>query len=217
MGGLFDYDSKLFQFLLRVSDLVALSLLWLVCSLPVITIGASTAALYYTAMKLVRQRGDGAVSMFFHSFRQNFRASLPVTLILLFVGYMLCLDFMLLSPKYGGSGVFHGICIVVLLAFSLEASFAFPVLAKFQCTTRQVFRNAFYIAVTHPLVAVMVTALHLIPVWLIYAHLDWFESVEPLLVLFGPGLIAYVNATALVPVFRQYVPAEQGEENERKG
>ena len=41
MGGLFDYDSKLFQLLLRVSDLVALSLLWLLCSLPVITIGAS--------------------------------------------------------------------------------------------------------------------------------------------------------------------------------
>lgn len=56
MGGLFDYDSKLFQLLLRVSDLVALSLLWLLCSLPVITIGASTSALYYTAMKLVRQR-----------------------------------------------------------------------------------------------------------------------------------------------------------------
>ena len=46
MGGLFDYDSKLFQLLLRVSDLVALSLLWLLCSLPVITIGASTSALY---------------------------------------------------------------------------------------------------------------------------------------------------------------------------
>ena len=45
MGGLFDYDSKLFQLLLRVSDLVALSLLWLLCSLPVITIGASTSAL----------------------------------------------------------------------------------------------------------------------------------------------------------------------------
>lgn len=54
MGGLFDYDSKLFQLLLRVSDVVALSLLWLLCSLPILTLGASTSALYYTAMKLVR-------------------------------------------------------------------------------------------------------------------------------------------------------------------
>ena len=125
MGGLFDYDSKLFQFLVRVCDLVFLSLLWVVCSIPIVTIGASTAALYYAAMKLVRQRGDSAVSMFFHSFKQNLKASLPVTLILLFVLYMLVLDYMLLSPRFGGSGLFHGLCIVVLLAYAVIAGFSF--------------------------------------------------------------------------------------------
>lgn len=213
MGGLFDYDSRLFQFLVRVCDLVLLSLLWVVCSLPVITLGASTAALYYAAMKLVQQRGDGAVSMFFHSFRQNLRPSLPVTLILLFVAYMLYLDYLLLSPRFGGSGVFHGLCILALLVYAMEASFVFPVLAKFQCTTRQVFRNALYIALSHPTVAVMVTTLHLIPLWLVYAHLDWLDALQPLLVLFGPGLTAYLNATALVRVFRPYLPAEQQQED----
>ena len=73
MGGLFDYDSKLFQLLLRVSDLVALSLLSLLCSLPVITIGASTSALYYLSnipqdvLELLIERGvlaqfDGGVA-----------------------------------------------------------------------------------------------------------------------------------------------------------
>lgn len=216
MGGLFNYDSKLFQFLVRVCDIVFLSLLWLLCSLPLITIGASTTALYYTVMKLVRQRGDSAVEMFFHAFKQNFKASLPVTLILLFVAYMMALDYLLLSPQYGGSGVFHGICILVLAVYAVEASFVFPVLAKFQCTTRQVFRNAAYIALSNPLVAVMVTALHLVPVWLLYAHLDWLEQFQVLLLLFGPGTAAYLNALALVPVFRKYVPAEQEEENAKR-
>ena len=213
MGGLFDYDSKLFQFLVRICDLVFLSLLWVVCSIPIVTIGASTAALYYAAMKLVRQRGDSAVGMFFHSFKQNFKASLPVTLILLFVLYMLVLDYILLSPRFGGSGLFHGLCIVALLVYAVIAGFSFPVLAKFQCTTRQVFRNAAYLALSNPLIAVMVTALHLLPVWLIYAHLDWFEQLQTILLLFGPGAIAYLNATALVPMFRKYIPAEQDEEN----
>ena len=214
MGGLFDYDSKLFQFLVRVCDLVFLSLLWLLCSLPVITVGASTAALYYTVMKLVRGRGDSAVGMFFHSFKQNFKASLPVTLILLFVGYMLVVDYLLLAPKYAGSGLFHGLCIVALLAYAVVAGFVFPVLAKFRCTTKQVFRNAVYLALTNPPVAVMVTALHLMPLWLIYAHLDWFEQLQPILFLLGPGVVAYLNALALVPMFRKHIPAEQGEENE---
>lgn len=108
MGGLFDYDSKLFQLLLRVSDVVALSLLWLLCSLPILTLGASTSALYYTAMKLVRQRGDSAISMFFHAFKENLRASLPVTLILLAVGYALVVDYSLLAEKWGPARSFTG-------------------------------------------------------------------------------------------------------------
>lgn len=213
MGGLFNYDSKLFQFLVRVCDIVFLSLLWLLCSLPVITLGASTTALYYTTMKLIRQRGDSAVGMFFHSFKQNLKASLPITIILLLFAYFLSVDYLLLAPKYGGNGVFHGICILVLLLYAVEASFVFPVLAKFECTTKQVFRNAAYIALSNPLVTVMVTALHLFPLWLVYAHLDWLEQFQTLLFLFGPGLTAYLNSTALVPVFRKYVPDEQDEDN----
>ena len=55
------------------------------------------------------------------------------------------------------------------------------------------------------------TAIHLIPVWFIYAHLEWVEKLEGVFLLFGPGGIAYVNALMLVPVFRSYIPEEQQE------
>lgn len=213
MGGLFDYDSKLFQLLLRVSDIVVLSVLWLLCSLPVITIGASTSALYYTVMKLVRQRGDSSMSMFFHAFKENFKASIPVTLLLLVVGYALVVDFSLLSEKMGGSPVFHGLCIVVLVLYAAVASLLFPVLAKFRCTLRELMHNVLLLMLRHPLTVVAVTAMHLIPVWLIYAHLEWVEKLEGVFLLFGPGTIAYINALMLVPVFRRYIPEEQQETN----
>lgn len=214
MGGLFDYDSKLFQLLLRISDLVILSLLWLLCSLPVVTIGASTTALYYTEMKLVRQRGDGCASMFFRAFRENFKASLPATAALLFAAYAMAVDYSILAPRFQGSAVFHGLCIVLLLLYAALASLAFPVLAKFRCNLRQLFHNVLLVLLRHPLVAVSVTALNLIPLWLVYAHLDWIESLEGILLLFGPGGIAYLNALMLVPVFRRYIPQEQEEANE---
>ena len=53
--------------------------------------------------------------------------------------------------------------------------------------------------------------MHFIPFWLIYAHLEWVESLEGIFLLFGPGGIAYVNALMLVPVFRSYIPEEQQE------
>lgn len=211
MGGLFDYDSKLFQLLLRVSDLVALSLLWLLCSLPVITIGASTSALYYTAMKLVRQRGNSTISMFFHAFKENIRSSLPVTLLLFVIGYALVVDFNLLAGRLGNNPVFHGLCIMVLVLYAAIAGLIFPVLAKFRCTLRQLIRNVLLLLLQHPLTVVAVTAMHFIPFWLIYAHLEWVESLEGIFLLFGPGSIAYVNALMLVPVFRSYIPEEQQE------
>lgn len=149
--------------------------------------------------------------MFFHAFKENLRASLPVPLILLSVGYALVVDYSLLAEKMGASPVFHGLCIVVLVFYSAFASLLFPVLAKFRCTLKQLLRNVLLLMVQHPLATVVVTAMHLIPVWLIYGHLEWIERLEWFLLLFGPGGIAYVNALMLVPMFRRYIPEEQQE------
>ena len=173
--------------------------------------GASTSALYYTAMKLVRQRGNSTISMFFHAFKENIRSSLPVTLLLLVIGYALVVDFNLLAGRLGSSPVFHGLCIMVLVLYAAIAGLTFPVLAKFRCTLRQLIRNVLLLLLQHPLTVVAVTAMHFIPFWLIYAHLEWVESLEGVFLLFGPGSIAYVNALMLVPVFRSYIPEEQQE------
>ena len=78
-------------------------------------------------------------------------------------------------------------------------------------TLRQLIRNVLLLLLQHPLTVVAVTAMHFIPFWLIYAHLEWVESLEGIFLLFGPGGIAYVNALMLVPVFRSYIPEEQQE------
>ena len=148
---------------------------------------ASTSALYYTAMKLVRQRGNSTISMFFHAFKENIRSSLPVTLLLLVIGYALVVDFNLLAGRLGNSPVFHGLCIMVLVLYAAIAGLIFPVLAKFRCTLRQLIRNVLLLLLQHPLTVVAVTAMHFIPFWLIYAHLEWVESLEGIFLLFGPG------------------------------
>ena len=99
----------------------------------------------------------------------------------------------------------------MLVFYSAFASLLFPVLAKFRCTLKQLLRNVLLLMVQHPLATVVVTAMHLIPVWLIYGHLEWIERLEWFLLLFGPGGIAYVNALMLVPMFRRYIPEEQQE------
>lgn len=90
-----------------------LSVLWLIGCVPVFTIGASTVALYYVAMKMVRDEEEGIVRRFFRAFRENFRQSIPVTLILfLFIG-VLAADFHILGrSKQKIHSLMYGGCIL---------------------------------------------------------------------------------------------------------
>ena len=54
MKHIFSLDGKLFLFLNRLADLLLLNILWLITSIPLLTIGASTTALYYVTLKCVR-------------------------------------------------------------------------------------------------------------------------------------------------------------------
>mgnify|MGYP002858047675 CR=1 FL=1 len=76
-------DSIIITFGETVFNLMVLDFLWIICSLLIVTIGASTAALNYTCIKLRRDEGDSLIKMFFHSFKINFRQALIMGTIML--------------------------------------------------------------------------------------------------------------------------------------
>ena len=61
---LFSYESRFSQWMLRISYACCLNVLWFICSLPIITIGASTSALYYISLKIVRGEEGHVFSSF---------------------------------------------------------------------------------------------------------------------------------------------------------
>ena len=48
---MFGIDSKFYEVVSKIADLVILNLIFVLCSLPIITIGASTTALYGVTKK----------------------------------------------------------------------------------------------------------------------------------------------------------------------
>ena len=90
--GLFNYDNPVWRFIGKLGDLILLNLLWTVCSIPVITIGASTTAVYYVTLKMVRDENDSTVRSFFHSFKANFNQATAIWAIFLAVGLILAFD-----------------------------------------------------------------------------------------------------------------------------
>ena len=85
-------DNPIMNFLTIVCDIVILHFLWLLTSLPILTIGASTTALYYTTMKCIRNGQGGVVKMFFKSFKDNFKQATGIGILALAAGFICIFD-----------------------------------------------------------------------------------------------------------------------------
>ena len=92
MSNFFNMDNGLFRALGKLADLMLLNILFLVCSLPIFTIGASFTAMYYVTLKLAENEEGYIARGFLKSFKQNFKQATIIWLILLFFGIVLVLN-----------------------------------------------------------------------------------------------------------------------------
>ncbi|MCI6435817.1 MAG: YesL family protein, partial [Clostridiales bacterium] len=70
MGAFFSPDSKFMQAMARIADLVILNLLFLVSCIPLVTIGAASAALYTVCFRFGTDREQGVCRSYFRAFRE---------------------------------------------------------------------------------------------------------------------------------------------------
>ena len=85
MDRLFNMDNKFFTVMGRVADLIMLNVVFLICCLPIVTIGASLTALHYVTLKMTRNEESYIIRSFFKSFKQNFKQATVINLIMLAV------------------------------------------------------------------------------------------------------------------------------------
>ena len=84
----FNPENDFFGFLGDLVDVVGLSILWLFCCLPVVTIGPACTALYHTVLRGLRQRQPGRYLRFLRCFRDNLKQGAAVTLLCLPAGLL---------------------------------------------------------------------------------------------------------------------------------
>lgn len=213
LQGFFNYENPVWRFIGRLADIMLLNLLWVVCSLPVFTLGASTTALYYCTLKIVRDEDDGNVRMFFRSFRLNFRQATLIWLAMLLAGSVLSIDFYFFGRIMEGSDtlrfVLRAVTLAILLLWLLLFLYVWPVLARFDNSIRRTVTNAIYMSITHlgSTLAMLVTDAVL--VLAAYFSLFYLPILVPVLLLLGFPAIAWVNSTMFEHIFRRYIPEEE--------
>lgn len=146
---LFNYDNPFWRFMGKVGDLLILNFLFLICSLPLVTFGASLSALYYSVFRLYEGKGGGTVAGFFHAFKQNLLQGSLLGIIAAIFGLALAADFRILH-FYTSAGTLSGSISFVLGAVMSFAAllyffvflYVFPLQARFYNPVRKTLWNA---------------------------------------------------------------------------
>ncbi len=208
MRKLFDMESPLMGFLFKTFDCIFLSLLWAVFSLPVLTMGASTAALYAAVHKCIQKEEGHLVPTFWNVFRENFKTATICWLAILLAFALLTLDagvFRWLLARGDAMGNLYWVILAVFAVAVTWAAYVFAYCARYNGTVKEVLRISFLLMLYHPLRAVWVFALIL--AWAVLAL-----SVPGIAILFPAPLYWFAGQT-IEKVFRLHTRPEDLERN----
>ena len=202
---LFGPESPLVKALAFIGNMFLLNVLFIVCSLPVVTFGASASALYSVAFKITGGESTYIAKDFFRAFRKNFLRATGEWLIILLVAFGLWYGTEIMENiPHDFPFVITVAYIIIALLLVIEFSWVFAIEAKFENSLGNQLKNAVILAVTNPLRAVVAAVLSVFPVELLmfapyYALLTsvfWF--------LFGFAGIALINSLMFRKVFDKY-------------
>lgn len=209
MGGIFSLDGPLMRALGRIADMILLSVLWIVCSIPFVTIGASTTALYTMTLGMVRGE-DGKLSAgFLKAFKENFKQATVIHLILTVLAVFFCVYFQIVSVLPGQmKQIFRVVTVLFCFIWLMEMLFVYPVQARFENTLGKTMKNAWLIAASHVPVLLGVIVISALPVWTLLLNTTFFFRMLPLWIFLAPGLIAWLNSFLFQRCFRRYIPEE---------
>lgn len=200
---IFSYDSKFSQVLLRISQSCWLNLLWLICSLPIFTIGASTTALYSITLKMADQTDSEHTKSFFNAFKANFAQSTRLWLILLAAGGILGLDtYIVVNMRANSAGIPAvlwtlnlALLIAVGIVYTIVLLYVFPLTARFENNDIAMLKNSLLIGIRYLFCTIVVFAIHFAMFFVVVAVFTPF-------LIFGEGLVALLSSYFLINVFR---------------
>ncbi|MGN0378976.1 MAG: YesL family protein [Butyrivibrio sp.] len=200
---IFSSDNPFNAFMTKLFDLMWINVMWLICCIPVITIGASTSAMYYLTLKMIRDEEGAITKSFFKQFAANFKKSIPMTLIMIAMVAVLVADFHLLSAAGNDSiaSIMYGGCIALAVIALGYFSTLWPVYARFENTVKNTLANAGKIAIANIPKTLVIMVINAVPaVWFMVSP-ETFVYVWWLWAVIAVSGSAYLNSMLIIGIF----------------
>lgn len=201
MNNILNPENKFFGAVRKIVYILLLSVLWTLCSLPIITIGPATTALYFAVVKSVRKERSYPVKEFFKAFRYNAKQGILLTMIFsvggLVSGYSDCL---ILLPSLKLENAIDFFCVFILLIkillFLSVFLHVFPLISRFHAGIVKALEVALVLSFTTPLKTALLIMIVAVSVLVC--------SMELLLLGIIPAVAALSVSYILEPIYQKY-------------
>ncbi len=199
MGKLFDLDSPVIRALNRITDLLWLNVLVLICCIPIITAGAAFTAAHYVCLKMCRDEENYIAREFFKSFKLNFRQSTVIWLLILLVSFILGADYYIITHvDLNIPQILQWVMVAAGVLFLLMALWAFPVQSRFDNKVFRTMKNALSLSIAQLPRTFLMIILYLLPVVCLLIY-----RIMPLFFLFGFSAPIFFSAKLYNKMFKK--------------
>lgn len=206
-NGLFNPENRFWSFMEKMMNLCVLGLVWFLFSIPVVTAGAATAALFSYTLKLSADEEGYVWKSFVRSFKENFRQATLLWVGMLLLGGTLAMDFYVcryIALARPVRLVLFFALISVGIVYILTSIYVFPLTAFYRLPLKKIVPHAFIMSMGNLFVSVTILV--------IYGVAMFLTTVAPALFMIWFAIASYFASGFYRSVFEKYISAE--EENE---
>lgn len=207
---MFDINKGFWGVISKMTDLIVLNILFLICCVPIVTIGASITALYGVTKKMTENKEGYMVRSFFKVFKENFKQSTIMWIILFGLLVIPIADLYIGNYFLDeiSQAMFNSLMILTIVIVLFVMQFAFTLQSTFENAIKNTMKNALLMSIIHLPWTIIITILSISP-FLTFAFLTKYLGIELLvmLLIWFSG-VAYINSFIFNRIFRKYITEE---------
>ena len=208
LRGFLDNNSLFGRVMGRCGVIIGANLLFLVCCIPVVTVGAALAALHYTLLRSLRATSQIRLfRTFWKGLKDNWKQATAAWLGALALAAVLALELYWCNQFTGPVAYFRYGLLALLLAEALILLYLFPTMAAFAAPLPRLVQNSVYFIIHRPLDLVQIVFISTVPMLLTYHFLELLPLFAFLWAMFGFAAVALCGDVLLLKQFLPYLPA----------
>ncbi|MEK4906571.1 YesL family protein [Niallia sp. FSL M8-0099] len=205
MSSLFQIDGLIGRKLARMVDIFLLNLIFILFSLPVVTIGASLTALYTVSFKIINGEDPSVWRSYIKAFKKNLKQSSFVWFLLIGIAVILFGDIYYLVYTSGiWKIIFMSLTLFFGFLYSTLILYIFPYLSRFEDSIKTGMVNSLLMGGFHFPFLVLLLIINYLPIIFIISSFTGFMTGIYFFTFGGFSIFALLNTFILKRIFSKY-------------